>query len=158
MRTTTVYNEVKAAQGLTRTEAARTRQHVTETVGHFADINHRDHEKTRQHVTETTGRGVDLLGRKIDATGDALGAKIDRIGWAGKSVGWIIFELLVAAGIILLGWWFFGTHCLVPTYDANWNLIAMVRDWHTWIITIGVAVVWLIVAHWLIPAGYKKSK
>ncbi len=158
MRINNVYNAVKDAQGLTRTESARTRQHVTETVGHAVDMNHRDNVQTRQHVTETVGRGVDLLGSKIDATGSALGSKIDAIGWTGKTVGWIIFELVVAIGLFALGVWYFGTHCLVPTYDANWTLVAMIRDWHTWIITVGVPVVWLIVAHWLIPAGRKKSQ
>jgi len=158
MRNTSVYQEFKAAQALVTAESKKTRQHVTETVGHAANINHQDHEKTRKHVTETAGRGVDLLGRKIDATGDALGAKIDKIGWAGKTVGWIIFELIVAVGLFALAAWFFGTHCLIPTYDANWTLVGMIRDWHTWIIAVGVPVVWLIVAHWLIPAGRKQSK
>jgi len=155
-------------------------RHGTELAKHASKVSYDNHVKTRKAVAETTASAVDMLNGAIETaardnndnhvktrkavaetTASAvhiLGAKIDKIGGAGKSIGWIIFELIVAAGIIALGAWFFSGHCLVPVYDANWTLVDMVRDWHTWIITISAAVVWLIVAHWLIPAGYKKSK
>ena len=155
-------------------------EHGTALASHESNINSKNHVRTRNFVADTAAGVVDTLNGTIetaardnsanhvktrqaiaDTTASAvniLGTKIDNIGRAGKSTGWIIFELIVAIGLFALGVWFFGTHCLASVYDANWTLIDKVRDWHTWSVTIGVPVLWLIVAHWLIPAGYKKSE